>query len=121
MEKAKSILLIEEDPIVELYLARCIEGSSHSIYAIHDSIFEAIVSIEKGQSTPDILMLSVTGRKQEKQLKDINIFMFLYPVKLIIMSSAQDFEWMALNTDLSSFILLKPFSEVQFFNALAKA
>lgn len=115
-------MLVKNDPVIAADLLRYLQKWEYEIYAEHDSMLNAILSIQKDQlKLPDILLVELPFVQQEAHLRMINIFRFLYPVAVIIMSGSPTCEWGKFNIDLSEYLLPLPFSEVQLQRTLSKA
>ncbi|GAB5553063.1 MAG: hypothetical protein Sapg2KO_26540 [Saprospiraceae bacterium] len=122
MKKKRSILLVKNDPVIAADLLRYVQKWEYEIYAEHDNMLDAILSIQKDPlKLPDVLLVDLPFVQQEAYFRLIKIFLFLYPVAVIIISGTHTCECGRFEVDLSKYLLPLPFSEVQLQRTLSKA
>ena len=118
MNARLSILLVNNDPIIEAELINHLQNWQCEVYAVYDNMLDAILAIPKGHKWPDFLLVELPLVQQRKYLSLIRIFQFLYPISVIIMSSSHPEEWGQWIPKQTHRVLPMPFSEIQLLKLL---
>lgn len=121
MEKGKSILLVEEDPIIAANLSRRLQQWQYDVGGDFDNMIDAILAIKKNKPLPDLLLVNIPFFNREQRLNRIKLFLFLYPIPVVIMSSSALGNWRSGGAAHIPNVLFKPFSETQLRNVLHRS
>lgn len=119
MRRPSSILLIEQDPIAGNLIQRQTQRWGYQLFDQCDDIRDAILAIDREGPIPELVIVDLEGPISKQELQQIRIFDFLYHCPLLFICCASVLEMNQLGQYVkNSSFLLKPYTDLQFLEAL---
>ena len=113
---SKTVLIIEQDPIIAACIEHHLEQTEFDLFGIEENYWEAICAIPLNQQGPDIVLMHCDSRESKQIFWICKIVSFLYSTQIVILTTDNQ----VVDQKKRYHVLQKPFTLLQLSDLLRR-